>query len=198
MQVDAYFKLLTDRWADDVKLPHDAVHEKDVAAELLTYDQTSWVLGYAADVTALATELFHDAPTTTGPLLRLEALTLASACYRHELAPREMEDLSDATTVARHVRRALVRCIRDDDDTDQEPLRRTVYQAVRDLGGANGLRLPDWVYQALGNGESGWYLSDGQLKRVALACANRKPGRRWAHVTGLGYITWTLWAPPVP
>lgn len=196
--MDGYFKLLTDRWADDVALPHDAAHERDIAAELLAADESGWVLGYAADVTALAAALYREPPTTTGPLLRLEALTLASAAYRHELTPAMVEDLSDATAIARHVRRVLVRCLRDDDTApDQEWLRRTVYQAVRDLGGATSLNLPDWVYEALGDDESGWQLSDDQHARVARACANRKPGRRWAHVTGLGYITWTLWLPPL-
>lgn len=186
-------RTLIDGWALNVGLAHDAT-EKMIATELLTHDErTGWVLGNAMDVTTLAASLFHRPPPATGALTPLEAMTLASACYRHELAPGAVEDTSDVDALSIHVHRKLVRCIRDGDGVSlADAERRTAFQSVRDLGGAFHLGLPVWVYDALSDDESGWYLGDDHYRRVALACANRSPGRRWTHVTGLGYITWKL------
>lgn len=180
-------------WADIVEPPN-----KGIAAELLVHDEARWVNGDAAAVTALGTALFHSSPTATGPLRPLEALSLASACYRYELVPGPVEDARDTAAIVHRVQRMLVRCIWDDATvSDAELLRRTVYWAVRDVGDASDLDIPRWAFYALGDHESGWYLSEDQYERIAVACVNRKPGRRWAHVTGIGYVTWTLSPQPL-
>lgn len=192
------FTQLIDKWAEDIGSPPpgsaNAIAEpphKGIARDLLVYGEAlGWVRGDAAAVTALATSLYYDSPTVTGPLRPLEALALASACYRHELAPGPVADLSDTAAVARRIHQVLVRRTHDNTVSDAELLRRTVCQAVRDLNDLGELGLPRWVFSALDDHASGWYLSDDQYQRIALVCANRAPGRCWTHVAGLGFITW--------
>lgn len=165
------------------------------AAHLVRVAETNgrWLHGGRADVFALGAALFREPPRHAGPLLRLEALRLASAVFEHGIAPVGVFEPDDTDALARYVRRAVTALDHTDPNltvTDDrlELVHRAAARAVRELAVPRDL-LPDGVVALLQVDNPSW-LSDYARDQIALACAEVAPGRRWRYVDELGVVSW--------
>ena len=189
-------------WAAAVSLAEDAA-ENRTARVMMRWaeDHTLWVAGDRGDVLALAAALFAQPPADAGPLTALDALSVASACFEHEIAPGGHEP-GDTDAVAALVRRSITALDRVDDTTEYDEATRTAMRrAVADLRltetdtADRAARLPGWLPAALAEENPSW-LSEYAVEQVRLVCATDGVGRRWCYISTPGTLSAVLsWTP---
>lgn len=155
--------------------------EFEVAAHVLSY--IDGAMQTHQQIAEVGVELFDNPPPVIGRLTAGQALSLAKKAARAELGPAE------------NIRRKITAVQRFDDDENWISWdvlnQQAALAAIRQLGGARKLAIPEWMEAAIGDIEH-WTACEHVMNHVALACETTAPGRRWSEVYHLGVITYEL------